>query len=166
MYVLICFLFFIFLTFVGYIAHLILHQNWAGRFNSSHLNHHFVQYPADNFLSDKYRSAGMDSSFYVFAIIFSPIVFALLYLTIFHKIDLVLGLLLLFELGLFGFVNDNLHDAFHLNNSFWHQFWFFKKLKELHFVHHQNMDKNYGIFAFGWDQIFGTFREKENRKEI
>lgn len=147
------------LTLLGYGTHYMFHQPWSGRLFQAHMVHHQKLYPIDNFLSDAYRYAGKDNTTLLFALVFAPLVLAALLLTIFGVIPLAIGLEILGLMGIIGFVNNYLHDAFHLHKSFWHRFWFFEHLQKLHFNHHAKMDTNFGIFSFWWDRVFGTFVE-------
>lgn len=156
--VLVSILTFIALTFLGYISHWAFHQKWSGLFYRKHYTHHFVLYPIEDFVSDKYRNPKKDNSVFLFAIVFAPFVFTALFLTIFHIIPLLFGLIILGEMLIFSILNDQLHDAFHLNNSFWHRFWFFDRLKKLHFQHHIDTNSNFGIFNFAFDKILGTYK--------
>ena len=150
---------FFILTLLGWIFHWIIHQKWAGKAYKMHYNHHFLQYSTDRFVSDKYRNPGKDNSVVIFGIMFAPIILTVLILTIFRTIPLSFGIMTLIEMTVIAFLNDNLHDSFHLTNSFWHKFWFFPRLKRLHFQHHKNTQTNFSIFNFFWDKVFGTYRE-------
>lgn len=148
---------FVALTFLGYAFHWMFHQKWSKRFYRAHMNHHLKQYPVSNFYSDKYRDAGKDNTVVLFGLIFSPLVFLALILTVFGYINLFLGIAILLEMAVIGFLNNSLHDSFHLKKTFWHRFSFFDKLVKLHYNHHIKMKTNFGIFSFVWDRLFGTF---------
>jgi sterol desaturase/sphingolipid hydroxylase (fatty acid hydroxylase superfamily) len=149
---------FIFMTLLGYITHKIFHKKWSGRFYRAHFNHHYLQYPPEDLISDKYRDAGKDNTVYLFALCFSPFIIGNIILTILGIIPIILGVGIFIEMAVVSLLNSELHDAFHLTNSFWHKFWFFDNLKKLHFQHHFDQSKNYGIFSFMWDKIFRTYR--------
>ena len=158
-YLLVLMLTFIFLTFLGWLIHWSFHQSWSGVFYRKHYSHHFRQYPPMDLISDQYRSSGKDNSVWLFAICFSPIIGTALLLTIFGILPLLLGIMILIEMGVIAFLNDNLHDAFHLRKSFWMRFSYFERLRELHYLHHHNTQKNFGIFNFWFDRIFGTYNK-------
>lgn len=145
------------LTFLGYGFHWMFHQPWSGRFFKAHMNHHTKQYPPSDFYSDEYRDPGKDNTVWLFALVFSPIVLTMIALTVTGTVSLFMGLAILAEMGIIGWLNNSLHDSFHLRNSFWDKFPFFEKLRKLHFEHHVDMSKNFGIFSFIWDKIFGTY---------
>jgi len=64
---------------------------------------------------------------------------------------------------IFGYLSNYLHDAFHIRNH-WLNYvptikTVFKHWTLLHWIHHWDTSKNYGIFFLGFDRIFGTFRK-------
>ena len=63
--------------------------------------------------------------------------------------------------GLMGFLHDYLHDAFHIERHWLYRIpiiknWF-ASLVSLHYLHHVDMNSNFGIFSFFWDRMFGTY---------
>ena len=157
--VLALFLTLILFTFLGYAFHMMFHRPWSGRFYKAHMNHHLRQYPVSDFYSEKYRDPGTDSTVWLFALVFSPILITMVVLTALHVVSLFLGITVLLEMIFIGWLNNSLHDAFHIKKTFWHRFPFFDRLIKLHFEHHVDMGTNYGIFSFIWDKIFGTYRD-------
>lgn len=112
--------------------------------------HHNVLYPKDDLVSDKYRNAGKNNSVYLFVlpslvILAIPIYFHLWYLVI--------------EMLLLGWMHNYFHDATHIRNHYLNRFSLFRRWKQLHFKHHLDTSKNYGIFFFLFDRIFGSFWE-------
>lgn len=149
------------MTFLGYVFHLIFHKPWSGKFFKSHMNHHLKQYPSTDFYSSKYRDAGKDNTVWLFAAVFAPIILTIIILIMINVIPLFMGLMSLAEMFFIGWLNNSMHDGFHVENSVWHKFWFFKKLEKLHYQHHVDMNTNYGIFSFVWDKILGTFQNTQ-----
>jgi len=157
--VLVLFLTFILLTFLGYGFHWMFHQPWSKRFYVAHMNHHTKQYPPTDFYSDKYRDPGKDNTVWAFLLVFSPIILIVLFATIFNIIPTIIGLSIIIEMAIIGWLNNSLHDSFHLRKTFWHRFKFFDRLTKLHYQHHIDMRMNYGIFNFTFDRIFRTYRQ-------
>lgn len=145
----------------GYVVHWSLHQSWAGSFNKAHMAHHLKLYPPNDFTSDVYRHAGSDNTFRTFAIASIPMVLIPILLGIFGILSWKLVLLILTIEGLVGYFNNYFHDSFHINNHFLIRIplvkYIFIRLIHLHYLHHVDMMKNYGIFAFHWDRLFKTF---------
>jgi sterol desaturase/sphingolipid hydroxylase (fatty acid hydroxylase superfamily) len=148
------------MTFLGYFFHWIFHQKWSGRLNIAHKTHHNILYPPKDFVSDVYRNPKKDNTVYLFGLVFAPFILTAFFLTVFRIIPLGIGLIILGEMAIVGTVNNFLHDAFHLKNSFWHKFWFFPRLKRLHYNHHVRQNTNFGIFSFVWDRVFHTYNNK------
>lgn len=137
--------------FVGYFIHRALHSPKTGVLYQKHMTHHLKLYPVTDFYSQKYRSPGKDSTIITFAIFFAA--FAGLMLLI---LPLKFGIIWGTELLIFGFLNDYLHDVFHIKPNWLEKRKWFQRLRDVHFIHHQDMSKNYGIFTFLGDRIFGT----------
>ena len=151
-------------TLAGYLIHWSLHQKWTGQFHKSHMTHHLELYPPDDFTSTTYRHAGKDSTPKFFVILASPFIILPILLTVFGVLPWHLLLIILFMEGLMGFFHDYIHDGFHVNGHWMARVpvfrVIFRKWVVLHYIHHVDMEKNYGIFLFHWDKIFRTFRRK------
>lgn len=159
-------LFTIFITYLitslfGYIVHRALHQTWSGYFNKAHMTHHLIKYPPEDFLSDTYRNAGKDSTPKFFALAALPIILAPLLLGWFGILSWAVVITIMVVEGLMGFLHDYLHDSFHIKNHLLTKIPVINKLFDLwvklHYQHHVDMNKNFGIFTFHWDKVFKTF---------
>lgn len=146
-------------TLFGYVAHLLLHQPWMGRFNQAHLTHHDKLYPPSDFFSDTYRSAGKDNSVILFAILGIPLLLIPVLLFYFKAIGLFTMLFAMASMIGIGLLHDRVHDSFHLNNHWLKILPFYRKWLDLHYQHHVNVKTNYGIFLFVWDKLFKTYKE-------
>src|SRR5579885_1957013 len=147
-------------SFFGYVIHWSLHQTWSGFFNKAHMTHHQVLYPASDFTSDVYRHAGKDSTPRFFALAASPLILTPLVLWLVGIVPLSVAITAWAVMGVMGFLHDYIHDAFHIRNH-----WMtrtpvlrdiFAKWIQLHYLHHVDMGKNFGIFVFHWDRVFKT----------
>lgn len=151
-------------TLFGFIVHWSLHQKWAGRFNNSHMTHHLKLYPPEDYVSETYRHAGKDNTVITFTFASIPMI----------SFPILLGWLGLLAWPLVvavivcelvvGVLHWYIHDAFHIKNH-----WMgrvpglrdiFQVWNRLHYLHHVDMRKNYGIFVFHWDRVFGTFSKE------
>jgi len=145
----------------GYVIHWSLHQSWAGQFNTAHMTHHLKLYPPEDFTSDTYRHAGKDSTPKFFALAAIPLIITPIILGALGILSWYLVVTVLVMEGLMGFLHDYIHDAFHIYNHWMSRVpvlkVIFHKWVELHYLHHVNMEKNYGIFVFHWDRLFGSF---------
>ncbi len=149
---------FLIVCFFGYGVHWLLHQKWMGRAFEAHMTHHLKLYPPNDYYSlDKYRSAGEDNTFYTFAFASLPLLLVPIILCYFGVFSIIFTIYILSEMLIIGFLHDYLHDAFHIYNHCLNKFRFMQKLNELHFQHHLNMKKNFGIFNFWFDKLFKTY---------
>lgn len=147
-------------TFFGYWAHKALHLKLVKRFSQSHTVHHDKLYPVNDFKSDKYRSAGKDSTVIFFAIASLPVLAIPCLLGLFGILTLFQSVFVVALMLFVGWSHDYVHEAFHLNTH-WLQkapvvSKYFQKLEKLHYLHHVDDTKNFGILVFWWDQVFRT----------
>jgi len=52
-----------------------------------------------------------------------------------------------------------LHKQYHLRGSWFEQFRWFRQKRQLHFVHHRDVHRNYAIVEFWLDRLFGTMKK-------
>ena len=146
-------------SFIGYWVHRLYHLPISGPFYRAHMNHHLQQYPPSDFTSDIYRSAGADNTVLYFILTFLPIIVAIIASVFFLGVSIWVCLSIFAGMFSAGILHDKLHDAYHLNQSYWQYLPFFRRLQDLHRIHHQgDMKTNYGIFSFVCDRLFGTFQ--------
>lgn len=128
------------------------------------MSHHLKMYPPEDYSSDVYRHAGNSSTPKYFALVALPVILAPIVLGILGILPLHLVLIVLAMEGLMGLLNDRVHDAFHINKHWMSRMpglrTLFARWNKLHYLHHVDMSKNYGIFTFHWDHLFGTYKSK------
>ena len=152
---------FLITTLFGHVVHWSLHQTWTGAIHRSHMAHHLRLYPPSDFFSEAYRSAGKDSSPKFFIISGLPIILAPVVLWFFGFLSLPVMITILVVEGLVGWSHDYFHDAFHIKDHWLYRVYAIRRLftrwVALHYLHHVNMQANFGIVSFLWDRIFGTY---------
>ena len=148
---------FLYGTLVGWLIHRALHHRWTGPLYRSHMNHHTKQYPPGDLKSESYRSAGREDSAFVFAPILALAFAFFVYGLVRLNVGTGLIVFVLVEALVIGLLHDWVHTQFHLTKPAFNRDWF-RRLQELHFTHHRRMTHNFGIFWFGWDKLFGTYR--------
>jgi sterol desaturase/sphingolipid hydroxylase (fatty acid hydroxylase superfamily) len=145
----------------GYVVHKSLHQKWTGRFNDAHMTHHLRLYPASDYVSYKYRNAGKDNTVKIFAIAAIPLVAIPIILGVLGLLPLGLMLTSLVVMVIMSFLHSYLHDSFHIKGHWLYRVPVMKHIFErwvyLHYLHHIDMQKNFGIFLFHWDHILQTY---------
>jgi len=152
-------------TFFGYWAHKSLHMKVFKFFAKSHSVHHDVLYPITDYKSDKYRSAGKDSTVIFFAIASLPVLAIPCLLALFGVVSLFQMIVMLAVMLFTGWLHDYVHDTFHLNKHWIHNLPlinnYYQKLEKLHYLHHIDETKNFGILVFWWDKLFHTLKTDE-----
>jgi sterol desaturase/sphingolipid hydroxylase (fatty acid hydroxylase superfamily) len=148
----------------GYVLHKSLHQQWSGRLHTAHMNHHLLQYPPSNYLSEVYRDAGADSTPKFFLIGALPLIIAPIVLWAVGWLPLSVMITALVVEALMGFLHNYLHDAFHIRDHWLYRVPLinkvFKRWVHIHFIHHVKMESNYGIFYFMIDRLLGTYQDQ------
>lgn len=144
-------------SFLGYIVHWMMHQRWAGPLRVAHMAHHIVLYPPKNLMSESYRSAGSSSSVWTFLAVLIPLMLLPVALALGGVISLWSAGLAVIAMALVGITNDIIHDSFHvIDHPLSKVIPGYKRMQELHFVHHRNMKRNFGIYSFVCDRLFKT----------
>lgn len=151
---------FIITTFFGYCVHLALHRPFMGKLYRSHLTHHQKLYPEHQFLSDEYLDAGKDNTVISFLLLGAPLIILPIVLLATHIISFVVFMTAMIGLGVFGGLHNYFHDQFHLRHSWLRRFEWFDRMTDLHYQHHISVHKNFGIYWFGWDKVFGSFEKR------
>jgi len=123
-------------------------------FESHALGHHGV-YPSDKLLLDHWVPAEKHVMWY-FVPLFAPMVFAVYAIAPFA----------VFVAHAFGIAfavwwHVFLHQQYHLRGSLFERFRWFQRKRNLHFVHHRCVHRNYAIVEFWLDHLLGTL-EKPN----
>lgn len=148
-------------TLFGFVVHRSLHQPWSGKLNKSHMTHHLKLYPPSDYLSDVYRDPGRDNTVKIFAFFAVPLVVLPILLAVFGVLSASLAIVIVVEMLFIGWLHDYIHDAFHIRNHLLTRLPIIKsvfaKWSALHYSHHVDMQKNFGIFSFHWDRVFRTF---------
>ncbi len=142
----------------GYVAHRLMHIKALGRFAKSHKVHHKL-YTPDNFESDTYRSAGKDTSTFVFVpVILLSVVLLGVTLWFAFQVWWIYPVIIAEGIAV-GVLNEKIHDWFHIKDHWMNRYAWFKHLKHLHMQHHIHPKKNMGIIWFLPDRVFGTFKK-------
>lgn len=141
---------------IGYFIHRMLHSPLSGMLHQKHMMHHLKLYPITDFYSEKYRSPGKDSTFFIFsAIIFTASILMFIFLPLRMAMPVSIEFLIL------GLINDYLHDIFHIHPNWLEKSELFQKLRSIHYQHHVDMGTNFGIYTFLTDRALGTFRLRD-----
>ncbi len=142
-------------SFVGYWIHRALHKTWSGPFYRGHMEHHLDLYPPSRLTSDTYEVAKW---YHRGPVLFTP--GAVVLIAAAAVVTWLLGVdlydFIVFSAGLvgFGLLNDYVHDSFHMREHWLQKLPLYRKMRRLHFQHHFDMTKNFGIVTLHWDAAF------------
>ena len=59
------------------------------------------------------------------------------------------------------FAHVYLDKAYHVEGSYLERFAWFRRKRQLHFVHHVHANSNFAVIDFFWDRLLGTYREAD-----
>lgn len=150
-------------AFFGWSMHWALHQKFTGRFNTAHIEHHMALYPPEDYQSEVYRETTKNGAPAFFLLTGSPLIAIPFAMWCFGVLSWYLMLTALIIGGIYGFLSNYLHDAFHVRNHWLNYVPVIKKAFHhwtmLHWIHHLTMKHNLGIFVMFFDRLFGTFQD-------
>lgn len=147
-------------SLLGYVVHWAIHQRWTGKAYRAHRAHHIDLYPPGKLISDTYRSAGDQSTVYTFLLAFTPLLLAPVAFWLLGWFSMIQAVTAVGAMGLVGLLNDVIHDSFHIRSHWLSRVIpYYNRMRQLHFIHHTNMKRNYGIYSFIWDKLFRTYKQ-------
>lgn len=142
---------------IGYFIHKALHKKWSGPFYKGHMYHHLVMYPANNLVSETYRSpVWYNRGVALFTPAFICIVLFLSFLAFVLNFSMWIVFVICLTILVHGIFNDYIHDCFHKKNQWLEKSKFYLYMRRAHFIHHIDMTKNFSIVTPEWDMIFKT----------
>lgn len=142
---------------IGFVVHRLAHWPKSGKLFRDHLHHHAHAYPPNRYQSLSYVGDLGKSFLPVFVPIFLGVNLLALVVVPWH-----IFLPFFAASATFSLANNYMHDSFHLTKHWLRRFGWYDRMTRLHLVHHQNVKKNLGIYWFGLDRIFGSFRKPTN----
>jgi len=139
----------------GYAIHLVLHQPEMGKLHQTHNDHHHQKYSPEDYLSKKYRHVAGGNKPILY---YTPPALTIVALS-FVFLPTLLASIFTVELAILAWANDWLHTQLHIEDHWLERYSWFWRLRDLHWHHHVNEDKNLGIFSWFTDKVVGTFQE-------
>lgn len=143
-----------FAAFVQTILHRIFgHHDRIHRVYETHARGHHAQYPPQRLLTDTWVDSEQHVMWY-YAIPFVPAAALVAWLCP--------PALLIAHLAALLFAiwwHIYLHEQYHLRGCRWERFAWFRKKREMHFIHHRSVHTNYAIVEYWIDSLLGTRRE-------
>lgn len=149
-------------SLVGYCMHLFMHTKFARMKYLSFIAHshrvHHRLYHIRDYESETYRSAGKDNSAFVFVPVITISILLLCVGFWFVFQSWWIYPIILVEGTAIGWLNNKIHECFHIKNHWLNKYKLFRELKRLHWIHHKHPKTNQGIIWFGPDKLFGSFK--------
>ena len=142
------------LNMLEYFIHKLSHNHkYGGILYRLHHQHHTVDYPPHRLTVKEYTEDSPDTR--------GPniIMGTTYYFIVYQFLPLYYYLLFAFQTSLFFYCSDMLHTYYHLEDSPFEKYEWFREKKRLHHKHHRNTCKNLGIVFNYVDMYYGTFNK-------
>jgi sterol desaturase/sphingolipid hydroxylase (fatty acid hydroxylase superfamily) len=131
------------------------HHPIGGKFFRNHIDFHHTNYSKDHLVSATYLDDEGNNTPFFFIPVFA--VGACMY----FLLPVELFVVLLVACGTSFYAHVYFDKEYHVEGSRLQRFAWFRRKRELHFVHHRHANSNFGVIHFFWDRIFGTYRSPD-----
>ena len=131
------------------------HCPLGGKFFRNHINFHHAYYSRDHLVSRSYLAEkGNNTPYFLIPVL---VMEAGAYFVL--PFDLFVVQMVVCAASFYAHV---LFDKeYHVEGSRLERFAWFRRKRELHFVHHRHADCNFAVIDFFWDRIMGTYKGPE-----
>lgn len=125
----------------------------GGHFFRNHINFHHVCYSKDHLVSPVYLgNEGNNTPFFLIPmVLIGACAFFLLPLPLF-----IVGVAVC---AASFYAHVFFDKEYHVEASRFERFAWFRRKRELHFVHHRHANCNFAVIDFFWDRLLGTYRK-------
>jgi sterol desaturase/sphingolipid hydroxylase (fatty acid hydroxylase superfamily) len=131
------------------------HHPMGGKFFRNHINFHHAHYCKDHLVSRTYLGDEGNNTPFFFIPVF--LIGACTYLVL--PVDLFVAQLVACAASFYAHVFFD--KEYHIEGSRLQRFAWFRRKRELHFVHHRHANSNFAVIHFFWDRILGTYRRPD-----
>ena len=131
------------------------HHPLGGVFFHNHINFHHTYYSKDHLVSRSYLDEDGNNTPYFFI----PVVLVGLCTYLILPFDLFVVQVTVCAMSFYAHVFFD--KEYHVEGSRLQRFAWFRRKRELHFVHHRHADSNFAVIDFFWDRILGTYRRPD-----
>src|SRR6202045_2902294 len=130
----------------------VAHNPIGGKLFRNHINFHHTHYAEDHLVSRTYLGdeGNITPYFLIPVFLVGGCVYFLLPLNLF--VVTVIASAASFYAHVF------FDKEYHVEGSWLQRFAWFRRKRELHFVHHRHANSNFAVIHFFWDRILGTYR--------
>lgn len=144
------------MSFVQTLMHYKLgHHPMGGKFFRNHINFHHARYSKDHLVSKTYLDKeGNNTPFF-----FIPVLAVGAFMYFVLPVDLFASLVVACAASFYAHVFFD--KEYHVEGSRLSRFAWFRRKRELHFIHHRHANSNFGLVHFFWDRVLGTYRSPD-----
>jgi len=131
------------------------HRRVGGLFFRNHINFHHTYYARGHLASVAYKGQeGNNTPFFLIPTI-------LVGLAAFFLLPLGLFLAMAATAAASFYAHVYFDKAYHVEGSLLERFAWFRRMQQLHFVHHLHANSNFAVIDFYWDRLLGTYRKPD-----
>ena len=131
--------FYIINTLEYYIHKLSHNYKYGGFLYRYHHKHHFIDYPPNRLVVDKFDNL-LSENYLVYMLIFISGCFFIYLILPFHYCKIFIT-----ETTIYFVIIDYMHNSYHLRNPYLEKYEWFLKLKKKHHIHHMKTNKNLNL---------------------
>ena len=148
----------IFYNSIEYCLHKLSHYPKTGFLYKIHKKHHTIYYPSNKLMdTGEYKTGytcGLPDGLIAHG---PPTILMIGSLYFFLEYDFFIKSAV--NILLFAYISDYFHTQIHIKNSWLEKYYFFNRLRFLHFNHHKDTKKNFNILITNYDKLYSTFKE-------
>ena len=131
------------------------HSPLGGTFYHNHINFHHTYYSKDHLVSGTYLDEeGNNTPFFLI-----PVFLVGVFTYFILPFDLFVVQVIACAASFYAHVF--FEKKYPLEKLRFQRFAWFRRKRELHFVHHRHADSNFAVIDFFWDRILGTYKKPE-----
>jgi hypothetical protein len=135
------------------------HQPMGGKLFRNHVNFHHTHYSKDHLVSATYlNEEGNNTPFFLI-----PVFATGLCMYFLLPGDLFIVLVVACAASFYAHVFFD--KEYHVEGSPLLRLAWFRRKRELHFVHHRHANSNFGVIHFFWDRVLGTYRSPDGARQ-
>jgi sterol desaturase/sphingolipid hydroxylase (fatty acid hydroxylase superfamily) len=131
------------------------HRRVGGLFFRNHINFHHRFYARGHLASPAYKGQEGNNTPYFL------VPTALAGATAFFLLPLALFLAMTLTAAASFYAHVYFDKAYHVEGSPLERFAWFRRMRQLHFVHHLHANSNFAVIDFFWDRLLGTYRKPD-----
>jgi sterol desaturase/sphingolipid hydroxylase (fatty acid hydroxylase superfamily) len=131
------------------------HRRVGGVFFRNHINFHHRYYARGHLASAAYKGQeGNNTPFFIVPTVLAGA-------TAFFLLPLALFLAMTLTAAASFYAHVYFDKAYHVEGSPLERFPWFRRMRQLHFVHHLHANSNFAVIDFFWDRLLGTYRKPD-----